>query len=236
MARDIDQPFTRLHQPSLVERVATDLRQAIVEGRLRPGDKLSDARIAADMGLSRAPVREAIRRLAAQGLVEEAPRRGAFVSRLSRVGVHEIYDCRRALEGIAARRVAVMQPAAALAALDDIVETEMEDVARRRDAVGMADADGRFHRALVAAAANEWLDRLYAQIADQMRLISTLDNTAHPGADVAELAAIHRPVVAALRAGDPDAAETVTLRHIDTAERLFMDAVGDVLDSGDGPR
>jgi DNA-binding GntR family transcriptional regulator len=214
-----------------VERVAADLREAIVAGRLHPGDKLSDARIASDMGLSRAPVREAIRRLAAQGLVDEEPRRGAFVASLSRAGVHEIYECRRALEGLAARRVAVAQPEAALAGLEEIVEGEMEDVARRRDAVGMADADSRFHRALVAAAANGWLDRLYAQIADQMRLISTLDNTAHPGADVDELAAIHRPVVSALRDGDPDAAEEATIGHIDTAERLFLEAVGALLDA-----
>jgi GntR family transcriptional regulator of gluconate operon len=220
--------FERVHQPSLVERVASDLREAIVSGQLRPGDKISDARVAADMGVSRAPVREAIRRLAAQGLVREEPRRGAFVASLSRTSIAEIYDCRRALEGIAARRVAEDSEAAVRELRAVIVE--MRKISRRSNQDEMAGIDQHFHSRLCDLAQNASLSRLYAQISDQMRLILTVNNVAHPVTDVDELAAIHIPIVDALATGDPALAERAVIEHLDEAEQLFFAETSRLID------
>jgi DNA-binding GntR family transcriptional regulator len=217
---DAGSGFRRVDAPSLVERVANDLREAIVAGRLRPGDKVSDARIASEMGLSRAPVREAIRRLAAQGLVREEPRRGAFVASLSRSGVMDIYDCRRALESMAARRVATERPAEARRLAE--IMRGMRPIARRGDRVEMAEADIAYHQTLCALAGNAWLDRLYGVIADQMRLLLTVNNVAHPPVDVNELADIHRPITDAIADGDPEAAVAAVIEHLDVAEQLFL--------------
>ena len=223
--------FRRMSQPSLVELVAVDLREAILTGRLLPGERISDARVAEEMGISRAPVREAIRQLAAHGLVKEERRRGAFVRRLSRTSVGQVYDCRRALEGLAARRVAIgPELAAHVSALQFLVE-EMNGASRRRDPAQMAEVDHRFHTTLCEATGNTWLIRLYAQIADQSRLMQSLDAIAHAEADVRELAMRHQPIVDAVASGDPGLAERAVIDHIDLSERLFLNEVPDLADA-----
>jgi len=225
MAQELELRFDRVAQPSLVERVAADLRDAILSGQLRRGDRISDARIADEMGISRAPVREAIRQLAARGLVEEVPRRGAFVARLTRDTAHEVYECRRALEGLAARRLAADPDVAAHAARLRELVTEMDRAAARKDTLATADADHRFHLALCELTGNAWLANLYAQISDQSRLIQALDVAAHPDAPESELAYRHAPIVDAIETGDPDEAEAAVLAHIDLSERLFLSEV-----------
>jgi DNA-binding GntR family transcriptional regulator len=222
-----------MSHPSLAERVAVDLRQAILSGRLRPGTRISDARVAAEMGISRAPVREAIRQLATRGLVREEPRRGAFVTRISPRTAHEVYECRRALEGLAARRLAGSPNALAHAArLQEIVD-EMDSAALRRDMAAMADADHRFHLTLCELTDNRWLVRLYEQIADQSRLMQTLDAFAHAHSNVGDPRLLHTPIVEAIASGDPRIAEEAILRHIDTSEQLFLTEVPEVLHGGD---
>jgi len=229
---ELELRFNRVRQPSLVERVATDLRDAILSGHLRRGDRISDARIAEEMGISRAPVREAIRQLAARGLVHEEPRRGAFVTRLTSDTAHEVYECRRALEGLAARRLAGDPGVADHVARLRTMVVEMERAAMRKDALAMADADHRFHLALCELTGNAWLANLYAQIADQSRLMQTLDVEAHLDADESELAYRHAPIVDAIESRDPDAAEAAVLAHVDLSERLFLSEVPIVAEDG----
>jgi len=223
--------FEPMSQPSLVDLVETSLREAIFEGRLRPGDRVSDARIAAEMGISRAPVREAIRHLAVRGLLREEPRRGAFVARLSRSGASEIYDCRRALEGLAARCVAVSDERDDHVARLRLLIGEMAEHGRTGDVLGMAETDQRFHLSLCEMAGNNWLLRLYGQLSDQTRLMQTIDQLAHEGQDHLANIALHEPIVDAIASGDPVRAEQAILAHIDLSERLFLDEVPDLADA-----
>jgi GntR family transcriptional regulator, gluconate operon transcriptional repressor len=217
--------FKRMQAPSLVDLVAADLREAILAGRLASGARISDVRVAEEMGISRAPVREALRQLAARGLVEEEPRRGAFVTRLTPARVSEIYDCRRALEGLAARRLAAGD------AREDAVSTlrslvaEMEAAAKAGDPLAMADVDHRFHVTLCELTANGWLVRLYEQLADQSRMLQALDSVAHAQSDRRDLVMRHEPIVDAIASADPDTAEDAIVAHIDLAERLFLQEV-----------
>jgi DNA-binding GntR family transcriptional regulator len=222
--------FGPMAQPSLVELVAADLRDAILSGRFRPGERVSDAKIAAEMGISRAPVREAIRQLAARGLVKEEPRRGAFVSRLTPSGARQVYDCRRALEGLAARRISVDADLAVhVARLREIVR-DMERAGIRKDSVAMAEVDHRFHLTLCELTGNSWLSRLYGQLSDQSRLMQALDTFAHLDADARELVMRHEPIVDAIASGDPKVAEREVVAHIDLSERLFLSEVPDLAD------
>lgn len=216
--------------PSLVELVEATLRDAILEGRLRPGERVSDARIATEMGISRAPVREAIRHLAVRGLLSEEPRRGSFVARLTRSAVREVYDCRRALEGLAARRISSSPDLVShVAALQELVGV-MEHAAASHQHVRMADADHRFHLTLCELTGNSWLIRLYAQIADQSRLMQALDTFAHANVDTRDLVMRHQPIVDAVASGDARAAEQAVNAHIDLSERLFLSEVPDLAD------
>ena len=147
--------------------------------------------------------------------------------------MHEIYDCRRALEGLAARRLAAdadgRQPA--VERLRGLV-AEMQVVSTGHDPLARADVDHRFHVALCELTGNEWLIRLYAQIADQSRLMQTLDSTAHLQPDGYELVAMHQPIVDALESRDEGAAEKAVVAHIDLSERLFVSEVPAVADAG----
>lgn len=219
-----------MSQPSLVELVEASIRDAILEGRLRPGTRVSDAKIATEMGISRAPVREAIRHLAVRGLLREEPRRGSFVAHLTRSTVRQVYDCRRALEGLAARRIAASPD------LDEHVGQlrsnviEMDRAVARNDQVRMAEADHRFHLTLCELTGNTWLIRLYGQLSDQSRLMQALDTFAHAETDGHELVMRHEPIAEAIASGDPDAAERATVAHIDLSERLFLSEVPDLAD------
>jgi GntR family transcriptional regulator, gluconate operon transcriptional repressor len=224
--------FQRMKPPSLVDLVAADLREAILAGRLASGERISDMRVAEEMGISRAPVREALRQLAARGLVQEEPRRGAFVTRLTRSRVKEVYDCRRALEGLAARRLAsrAHKDSEAAATLRAIVE-EMDEAAGEGDPLTMAQVDHRFHVTLCELTGNSWLVRLYEQLADQSRMMQALDSVAHAESDKRDLVMRHEPIVEAIESGNPKAAERAVVAHIDLSQRLFLE---EVADAGDG--
>jgi DNA-binding GntR family transcriptional regulator len=221
-----------MSQPSLVELVAADLREAILGGRLQAGERVSDAKIAAEMGISRAPVREAIRQLAAHGLVTEEPRRGAFVTGLTSSSAAQIYDCRRALEGLAARRIAAGPRLEENLALLRSIMSQMEAASKKRDHVRMAEADHQFHSKLCDLTGNRWLMNLYAQISDLNRLMQALDTFAHLDADQRDLVMRHEPIVDAIASADPDAAEQAVIAHIDLSERLFLSEVPDIADDG----
>jgi DNA-binding GntR family transcriptional regulator len=220
--------FGRVRRPSLVEMVAADLREAILSGRLRPGERVSDLKVAGEMGISRAPVREALHQLAARGLLVEEPRRGMFVTRLSRSSARHVYDCRRALEGLAAQRIAVAPGLReAVGRLRQIVG-EMDAASRYGDPLATAEVDHRFHTTLCDLTGNTWLIRLYQQLADQSRLMQALDSVAHADSDKRELVMRHEPIVTAIATGDPGRAEQAVVAHIDLSERLFLDEVPDV--------
>lgn len=219
-----------MKQPSLVAAVETTLREAIFGGRLRPGARVSDAKIANEMGISRAPVREAIRHLAVRGLLREEPRRGTFVARMTRSGAREVYDCRRALEGLAARRVALSSAREShVWQLRRCIE-QMGAYGEAGDRVRLAEADQRFHLALCEMSGNEWLLRLYGQLSDQTRLMQVIDQLAHDGQEAKVMLIRHEPIAAAIETGDPDRAERAVLQHIDISEELFLAEVPDLDD------
>jgi len=222
--------FKPMSQPSLVNLVETSLRTAIFEGRLRPGERVSDAKIAAQMGISRAPVREAIRQLAVSGLLREEARKGTFVTRMTRTGVRAVYDCRRALEGLAARRVAQLPRREGLVSRLRALIAEMEKYGRAGEHVRMAEADARFHLALCEMSGNDWLVRLYGHLSDQTRLMQTIDQLAHVGQDPRMSTVLHESIVTALESGNPDRAEQAIREHIDLSERLFLAEVPNLED------
>lgn len=198
-----------LHIESVVDRVYAVLRQRIVGGELARGARLRQEALAEELGISRTPLREALRRLAAEGLVEFHPNRGAQVAELSQEAVRSAYEARLILEPGAARLAASRRPAAELEAMHDAVDAQ-------RLASGLeAYAESRaFHLALVRASGNAYLVRLaealwvpgvaqgvYEKHRDaQERLV----------ADVVE----HERIVAAIQTGDGDLAEALTRHHI----------------------
>lgn len=152
----------------LPERLAEWLRGEIVEGRLAPGERLVEQTLTQRCGVSRVPLREALRIVAADGLVTLAPHRGAVVTGLSARELTELFEVRIALEGRAAALAALHRTAEDLAALHALV-SDMRDAvtAERLDAYHQQAA--QFHSALLAASQNEVLKQLYDKIKVRFR-------------------------------------------------------------------
>jgi len=159
--------------PSLQEKVYDHLKQAILAGEVQPGERLLETHLARSLGVSRIPVREAIRKLEREGLVVAFPRRGVYASSLSVRDVDEVYTVRAVLEGLAARLAAEHRTDEQLLRLDAIV-TEMAGQARRGDSVGLFTTGRRFHEVVLEASDNAKLALLMDLIRSQVERIRKL--------------------------------------------------------------
>jgi DNA-binding GntR family transcriptional regulator len=186
------------------------LREAVLLGRLRPGERIVEAEIARQMGISRGPIREAVRQLEQDGLVEYRPRRGVVVAALTRERVLDAYAVRAQLEGFAARLAAQRITLADLAHLDELLN-RMREHARSGHASSLLRADVSFHEHICLVSGNRVLLRLWHSLGPHAW-------TLFSGAQVhdytlEQLAERHRPIIDALCAGDPDSAERIGNAH-----------------------
>jgi DNA-binding GntR family transcriptional regulator len=207
------------HEP-LRLRVATVIRDAILSGSLLPGAPLIEKTIAEDLEISRAPVREAIRTLAKEGLVESIPYKGSRVRVLHARDVHEVYSMRGLLERYAVRQVLAAHPGIDLAPLDAACAA-MEEAAAVGDTQALTAADERFHEALIALPDHELLLGMWNLIELRARHAMALRNVQI--GDLNVVAANHRAIVAALRAGDLDRSLRLVTEHVDSGAQLILE-------------
>ncbi|MFJ3421210.1 MULTISPECIES: GntR family transcriptional regulator [unclassified Streptomyces] len=204
------------------ERVLANLRQEIIAGRLGPGDRLVERELAERFGVSRVPVREAIRALVAEGFVHfETPRR-AVVRPLTPNDVQELFELREALEvyaaGLAASR-ATPEELAGVAELLDRAAAATE----AGDAEVITDINSRLHDSIVTMAGNTLLTAALEPVAGRLRWM-TRRNEEWP-----QLLVEHRELYEAIASGDPDRARAHALAHVrtnyrSTVRHLFGDA------------
>jgi DNA-binding GntR family transcriptional regulator len=209
--------------PSQLERrVYEQLRDEIVAGALRPGEQLVEARIAADLGVSKTPVREALIRLQRDGLVEIEPYRGARVLEPSAEDIREILELRLLIEGQIARDLAERRPADVLAALEgSIGESRAAHAAGQTQR--LLDSLTAFSDILAEACGNSRMLKLLVDLRSVLLLIGNTSLRA-PGRESRSIAE-HERILVALRAGDPAAAATATADHISSIERDSLEPV-----------
>lgn len=207
------------HEP-LRQRVAAVLRDAILAGSLRPGAPLVEKAIAEELEISRAPVREAIRSLAKEGLVESIPYKGSRVRVLHARDVQEVYSMRGLLERYAVRQLLTAPTPPDLAPLADAC-TAMETAAAAGDAGGVNAADEHYHRTLIALADHELLLGMWNLIELRARHAMGLRNVQL--GDLRAVAANHRAIVDAMRAGDLERSLRLVTEHVDSGAQLILD-------------
>jgi DNA-binding GntR family transcriptional regulator len=198
-------------QRALRNDVYDALRQAVVSGALSPGQRVNEAEIARQMQISRAPIREAIRQLEQEGLLESVPRRGTFVVALSRDDVEEVYTLRADLEARAIRRAMTRWSPDDLSTLDSLAEM-MRSSAIAGDIAQLLEADIEFHRTIVEAADWARLRKIWEGLHPQTLTLYTL--TALTDWSPLDHAQRHDPLLAAIRSGDPDQAARAIQEHI----------------------
>lgn len=203
----------------VVDAVRETLREAILEGRLLPGQKLSVPELARQMGVSRSPVREAILQLVAEGLAVERTRRGVVVAKLSLRDLGEIYEVREVLEPLAARLAAQRVRPEQLRAMWAVLEEQRQAV-EAGDAQHFNQTNQQLHALISQSSGNPRLQRILALLFGEMQLaFRTLSNNpAHTMRGHQE----HRQIVEALEARNPSAAEAAMRVHL-TNTRLEID-------------
>jgi DNA-binding GntR family transcriptional regulator len=210
MDHDVTKPRP-LERRVFREEIREQLIEDILSGRLPPGARIVETRIAQQFGVSQGPVREALRDLELFGFVVCSPFRGTQVRQISTDDLLEIYPIRAALEGVAARAAATRIDEATLVHLEELIAT-MREAATRDDHRAQATADTAFHHAIIKASGNRMLEHVW----QTMRLATTMFVTlAVTHRSLHELAERHGPVLEALRARDPIAAEAAIRRHIE---------------------
>jgi DNA-binding GntR family transcriptional regulator len=209
---EIETDLPILEPASLRRRASDALRSAIVEGRLRPGDRLKEVELAEQLGISRAPVREALRQLEHEGLVASLPYRATEVLGVSQEEVAEVLvPIRLTIESFAFRKAMPLLTEDDFEALAGIVQ-RMRAAGARGDLEQLAEDDVRFHELVIERSAQPHCLQIWRSIEPRVRAYFRRDAPAHPRAD--ELAEEHQELLDALAAGDEaQLIETLT-RHI----------------------
>jgi DNA-binding GntR family transcriptional regulator len=195
----------------LREDIRDELIEDMLHGRLAPGDRIVETRVAQRFGVSQAPVREALRDLELLGFIVSSPFRGAIVRQLSVEDLVQIYPIRAVLEALAARDAATRTTAADLKRLEKLLAT-MRSAAAQGDKRAAVDADFAFHLTIVEASGNWLLKQFWERMRLATTTLLTIAKTHHSLPEIAER---HQLVLDALRQRDPIAAERAMRRHID---------------------
>lgn len=209
------------YQP-LREAVCETLRDAIRKGILEPGERLMEVQLADELGISRTPVREAIRKLEQEGYVIMMPRRGTYVSDISTNDVKEIFEIRSALEslatGLAARRIEPDE----LETLQNLL-IEIEGYIAKNDIEKIVETDIKFHGLLYKVSRNERLVNIINNLKEQLARFRTL-SMSYPGR-LQETLEEHSEMVEAIANGDVSAARDAAEHHMERAEKTLLKAM-----------
>jgi DNA-binding GntR family transcriptional regulator len=211
MANNESTATAALDGRTLWQRAHDHLRDEILAGRLTPGTELSEVALAASLGVSRGPIREALGRLAAEGLVTVRPRRGAVVRALSGDEFMEAYQVREALEMMAVRLAVPKLAPEDVAELEQRIE-EMSDRSGAGDVSGFFEANSAFHQVFFDASGNRMLAGLYRQLRGQID--RHWARSLELRGDVKRSIAEHKAILRAAKAGNVDRAVHLVSEHI----------------------
>ena len=212
--------FSPLKQRTTPESVYQVLRNAILDGSLPAGSQLREAHIAADMGISRAPLREALTKLEEDGLIERIPYRGAFVSEVSDKTIEEIASVRFLVEPYAAELAAEALRGPYRAELEQTVKA-MHKAKRKNDIAASIDAHLQFHRLFYEHSGHQLMREMWASWESKLRVFLAADHRSF--SDLDEIAAAHEKLANLVFDGDLDAFRHELAHHVHTAPGAALD-------------
>lgn len=202
---------------ALREQVLAELRRRIVDGEYREGERLTEIRLADDFGVSRNPVREALRVVEAEGFVQILPRRGAVVATLDETAVRDLFAVRRQLETLAAASAAERATPAGIAALRALV-AEAATATAAEDFDRVAELNSEFHRTVIELSGNRWLVSMSAAMYHHVHWVfraGAAQRAPHSSEE-------HVRLVDAIEAGDAAAATEAARLHVEAAAKAAL--------------
>jgi DNA-binding GntR family transcriptional regulator len=216
-------PARVLDPPSLVQLAAEAIRDMILAGEVRPGERLVEERLTQRLGISRPPLREAMRLLQREGLITVVPRRGATVTPLTPEDVWEVWTMRAALDRMAVELGVPIRDPRRLEPVRDAVAA-MERAAERDDLAAVVAAGWQFHLAVASLPGHRRLLDSYRSLTMLMRLYMAMNARARQAHEtIEEHVERHRRLLGLLEAGDREAALAELPVH---GDRTFMEQLG----------
>ena len=200
--------------PTVRSRVAQKLREAIMSGTLKPGQRLVERELCEMTGVSRPSIREALRLLEADGLVTTVPHRGPVVSTISLDEARQLYAARAVLEGFAGRECARLRDPAVVRRIGDAL-TRLKAAFAEADLMTALEAKTEFYAALIGGCQNAFIERMLRPLHDRITLlrITSMSQPKRINKSLREVTAIWR----AIQNGDPDLAERCCVDHVKAA-------------------
>lgn len=198
-------------QPPAADRVYAHVKEGVLERRYEGGALLTEGELADAVGVSRTPVREALLRLEAEGLIKLYPKKGALVLPVSAQEIADVVETRQLVEEHAARKAVPASPQL-LSRLEELLERQKEQAAAG-DLAAAAVTDRCFHAEIVRSGGNEILSRLYDQLRDRQLRMGVAVMHAHPDR-ITKTLVEHEQILQALRSGDADAVVGLIHGHV----------------------
>lgn len=208
--------------PTVRAIVAQKLREAIMSGNLKPGQRLVERELCEMMGVSRPSIREALRLLEADGLVNTVPHRGPMVSTISLEEARQLYAARAVLEGFAGRECARLHDPAVVRRIGEAL-TRLKAALAESDMIAVLEAKTDFYAAMIGGCQNAFIERMLKPLHDRITLLR-ITSMSHPkrvNKSLREVTAIWR----AIQSGDEDLAERCCVDHIKAAAVAALDMI-----------
>ena len=208
--------------PTVRAMVAQKLREAIMSGTLKPGQRLVERELCEMMGVSRPSIREGLRVLEADGLVNTVPHRGPVVSTISLEEAKQLYAARAVLEGFAGRECARLRDSDVVLRIGDAL-TRLKAAAAKQDLVGCLEAKTDFYGALIGGCRNSFVERMLKPLHDRITLlrITSMSQPKRINKSLREVTAIWR----AIQSGDEELAERCCVDHVKAAAVAALDMI-----------
>ncbi len=204
---------------TLPNRVYLIMEEAILQGKIKPGERLIEEELARALGVSRAPIREAMRMMQRDGLIVAVPRKGTFVNSISREDIEEIYEVAGVLEGLAVRLFCQRATDDELAELRDIYE-QMEGQSRSEDLATYRKLNRDFHEYLIKGSRNKKIKEIYSMFQKQISWFQNV-NLSLPGNREISLRE-HKKILALLLKRNAAAAGDVAAEHVKAAAKSYV--------------
>ena len=205
----------------LRELVLEAIREAIINGTLKPRERLMEIQLADELGVSRTPIREALRKLELEGFIVMVPRKGAYVADLSFKDIADVFEIRAAPGGAAAGLAAGELPTRVGEMERYLVEKA--DAIARNDMERLVEVDTGFHDIIYRASRNERLTSIINNLREQIQRFRTM-SLAYPGRSKRSLEE-HRNIIEAIQSRDAQLARQVAQEHIENAETSMIEAI-----------
>lgn len=205
----------------LREVVAETLRDAIINGVLKPGERLMEIQLAEELGVSRTPVRESIRKLELEGFVVMVPRRGTYVADLSIKDINEVYEIRTVLDVLAAGLAAERITEEELEELERLL-VQISELADQSDVEKLIEYDTQFHDVLYRASRNDRLVGIINNLREQFTRFRSI-SMQYPGR-LQNTVAEHTRLVEAIAQRNPELAQQIAREHMENSEQTLLKA------------